>query len=58
MTNLACASFVGAMRPILTPTIQQTSSNSSIAGGNSYITLKGTNYRDYTIVHFANNDVK
>jgi len=53
MTNLACASFVGALRPNITPSIQQTSSTSSIAGGNSYITLKGTNYRDYSIVNFG-----
>ncbi len=56
-SGLVCASFVGALRPLLVPTIEYLSSSAAIATTRIIISMRGTNYRDFTQVYFGSSQI-
>lgn len=57
-TSQKCRSIASTQYPSLTPYISSVSSAYSVVGATSLVTLFGSNYRDFSIIHFGTTEAQ
>lgn len=55
--STACSSFIGNKYPIISPYITSLSSNYSVVGSTTLLTLFGSNFRDFSVIRFGTTDI-